>query len=131
MTDQPEKPDMDYLSAAFYAGGKDGVQVAEQWVTTLLDAHANLRENRPPGNPLPNWEDMSHEALARKIVGRLLDAGWKPPTDEERTAAVEWVEEGNRRYDAWWKSLTDAERAECLEYGSKHGEFPAHLRPPR
>lgn len=131
MTDQPEKPDMDYLSAEFYAGGKDGVQVAETWVTTLLDAHANLRENRPPGNPLPNWEDMTHGALARKIVGRLLDAGWRPPSDVERAAAVAWVAACQRRWDRWWNALTPSDQAEFVAHYSEHGEPPSHLRPPK
>lgn len=129
MNDEPEQPDMDYLSASSYADGDDTVRVAQRWVRNLLDAHTSLLDRRGDA-PLPGWEDMTHDALARKILGRLLDAGWRPPSDMEIAAAADWVSKKRRRYDWWWRSLTDDERARFVKHYSEYGEPPSDLRPP-
>lgn len=90
----PEPADLNYLNylaAWCYANGHDPLRVAEMRVTTLLEVHAAITE-RGSATPLPAWSDLSRDALARKIVGDLLDAGWTPP--DEATLAAAWVGSG-------------------------------------
>lgn len=87
-----EKPDMDFLSAAMLAGGRSPIQVAELRVAQLLEVRGILLGREANGHPrLPAWQDLSNDALARKVVGLLMDAGWRPPSDAEVEAAAQWA----------------------------------------
>jgi hypothetical protein len=83
--------DIDYLSAWFYGDGADAIETAEIRVGVILDAWQEVALVRAArGLPqYPGWEDLSPAAIARKVIGYLLDAGWKPPSAEEIAAAVE------------------------------------------
>jgi hypothetical protein len=82
--------DIGFLAASKYAAGKSPIDVAEGSIVTLLTVHTNLLLRAAAGRkPLPAWQDLSFAALARKIVGELLDAGWEPPSDEDIRAAAE------------------------------------------
>jgi hypothetical protein len=49
---------------------------------TVLDEIRAARAEDPHTYPIYVWE-LSPEASARRIIGRLLDAGWTPPADRE------------------------------------------------
>lgn len=75
--------DLDYLSRWGYARGEDPIDVAIKRVATLAEVWTTLQEREANGLArLPAWQDITSAALARKVVGALLDAGWRPPTDE-------------------------------------------------
>lgn len=123
--------DIDYLSAWSYASGNDAVKVAEGAVVTLLDAHRNLVDNRSPGLPaLAPWTDLTHSALARKVIGRLMDAGWRPPTsDEIQSATRHFVEpcdcgHGRRDHVGYGDGTGECEAAgcECAVYAERGWE---------
>jgi hypothetical protein len=80
--DDDEAPgDIDGLDDWAYALGKDPLVYAETSTATLISAHELVIASRAedpatfPGYSL----DLSTEALARRIIGTLMDAGWTPP----------------------------------------------------
>lgn len=88
--------DLGYLSRWSYARGADPIDVAVQGSTTLIEVWVNLQVREANGVPrLPAWQDISHVALARKIVGDLLDAGWSPPSDDVLAEAKRRVNPDN------------------------------------
>ncbi|TAK32284.1 MAG: hypothetical protein EPO40_02875 [Myxococcaceae bacterium] len=73
----------DYLAASAHASGKDPIDWAVLIVGNLLTARATCTGRAERGlPPLPCWPDTSDAAVARKVVGFLLDAGWTPPSTE-------------------------------------------------
>jgi hypothetical protein len=82
--------DIDGLDKVAYEQGRDPIDWATQKTVSFIDAHIDVsvaRLTNPaafPGYCIP----LTFDALARRIVGGLLDAGWTPPAlgDEERTA---------------------------------------------
>jgi hypothetical protein len=66
-----------------YEGGKTGIAIAEQWIVAHLEAIISVREGRAK-NPMafPGYGDGTTEETARRIIARLLDAGWRPPDAE-------------------------------------------------
>ncbi|WP_345624445.1 hypothetical protein [Streptomyces ziwulingensis] len=66
-----------------YAHGRTGIQIAEQWIVSHVDALIAVREGRAK-NPMafPGYGEGTSEETARRIVARLLDAGWRPPDTE-------------------------------------------------
>lgn len=122
--------DIDYATAAWYANGNEPLDVAEQRTALLLEAAEDMAERAARGLPaLPSWPDTGHRAVARKILGLLLDAGWRPPSDEAVQAAVAKVHAEQDRVDAWWATLGEHDRRRAREHYERHGEFPADLRP--
>jgi hypothetical protein len=63
-----------------YAAGHNGIEIAEMWVssyaTALLEVHDGRRTNP---SAFPGFGDGTPEETARRIIARLLDAGWRPP----------------------------------------------------
>jgi hypothetical protein len=73
--------DISYPAQYAYEHGTDPITYAESHVTMLIGVHlgvAAAREENPQSFPIYS-PDVSNEALARRIVGGLLDAGWTPP----------------------------------------------------
>ncbi len=73
--------DIDDLSQAAYGYGQDPLD----WAINLAHAEIHVlttvtaaRKVRPESYPIYVLE-LSPEASARRIVGKLLDAGWTPP----------------------------------------------------
>ena len=66
-----------------YEHGRTGIEIAEQWIVAGIDALLAVREGRAK-NPMafPGYGDGTTEEAARRIVARLLDAGWRPPDTE-------------------------------------------------
>lgn len=66
-----------------YANGMNGLEIAESWITACLHAVFTVRETRAK-NPrtFPDYGDASPEESSRRIMARLLDAGWRPPDTE-------------------------------------------------
>ncbi|MBT2467800.1 hypothetical protein J7E97_07920 [Streptomyces sp. ISL-66] len=71
------------LARLSYEGGGNGLEVAEQWITAHVSAVLAVQKGRAQ-NPLafPGFGDGTPEETARRIVARLLDAGWRPPDTE-------------------------------------------------
>jgi hypothetical protein len=66
-----------------YEHGHTGIEIAEQWITTLIDALHAVRESRAHSPAtFPGFGDATAEETASRIVARLLDAGWRPPDVE-------------------------------------------------
>lgn len=66
-----------------YAHGKTGIEIAEQWIVAHLDALLAVTAGRAD-NPMafPGFGEGTSEETARRIVARLIDAGWRPPDIE-------------------------------------------------
>lgn len=78
------------LALTGYAHGDDGIQIAEQIVTTRIWALLHVRDGRAQ-NPaaFPTYgPDASEECAARRIVACLLDAGWRPPDTDCLNVAI-------------------------------------------
>lgn len=80
---EPEKisGDIDAFASASYAVGMDPIDYAEGMILSVFGVVSIVMAARAEaaasfaGLPL----DMNREAIARHIIGNLLDAGWKPP----------------------------------------------------
>jgi hypothetical protein len=73
--------DIDFLARHAYGLGIDPVDYAEGYVTSAIDVHLNVAASRfeDPATFPGYCLDLTTGALARRIVGILLDAGWTPP----------------------------------------------------
>ncbi|WP_405531574.1 hypothetical protein OG592_27240 [Streptomyces avidinii] len=72
------------LAKVFYRAGRDGLDIAEMWVSSIggaLIEVQNARAVRPEACPQFGPEATPHVA-ARRIIARLLDAGWRPADPE-------------------------------------------------
>ncbi len=118
------------LSAAQYAAGRSPIEVAEVAITSLLLVRDAAARRSPDLPPLPAWPTTDDEALARKIIGGLLDAGWTPPTDTAITEAARRSNTRREQLRQWRESLTDEQRATVLEHYSQTGEYPPACQPP-
>ncbi|MFE9391647.1 hypothetical protein [Streptomyces sp. NPDC006784] len=66
-----------------YQHGKTGIEIAEQWIVAHLDALLSVTTGRTADPAaFPDFGDGSKEETARRIVARLLDAGWRPADTE-------------------------------------------------
>lgn len=80
----PRMANVECLNAQHdYESGKDGIQIAEEWITVSVVALLTVREARAK-NPqtFPGYGEATPEAVARRIVARLIDAGWRPADAE-------------------------------------------------
>jgi len=59
----------------------------------------------------------------------LLDAGWRPPSDEAVAAAAARAAEKTTQFRAWLDGLGDVERLQAMSYYAEHNEFPPGLSP--
>lgn len=72
------------LAKVFYREGRDGLDIAEMWISSIVGALIevqNARAVRPDACPQFGPEATPHVA-ARRIIARLLDAGWRPADPE-------------------------------------------------
>ena len=71
------------LARMGYEHGRNGIEIAQQWIVASLFAFAAVRDGRAKDpTTFPGFGDGSPEETARRIVARLLDAGWRPPDTE-------------------------------------------------
>lgn len=83
----PDDPRMKTVECAVarigYEYGKTGIEIAEQWIVSHVEALITVRDARAE-NPMafPGYGEGAPEETARRIVARLLDAGWRPPDSE-------------------------------------------------
>ena len=73
--------DINALARIQYESGIDPIDFAEGEVTLAIRTHATVALSRAtaPGTFPIYSPDLSLEALARRILGALLDAGWNAP----------------------------------------------------
>ena len=72
------------MAKVFYREGRDGLDIAEMWITSVVAALIevqNARATNPAAHPMFGPEATPHVA-ARRIIARLLDAGWRPADPE-------------------------------------------------
>ncbi|MEU2236130.1 hypothetical protein [Streptomyces vietnamensis] len=84
MSDNPRMSDVVCALAQMgYASCKTGIEIAEGWIVPHVEALLAVREARAK-NPaaFPSYGEGTAEETARRIVARLLDAGWRPPDSE-------------------------------------------------
>ena len=123
--------DIDALSAAAYEGGRDPIDWSVTSITAILTARQTMVTRAENGLPaLAGWHDVSDEAVARKVIGSLLNAGWSPPSDEAVQAAKERSRRNSERFQAWLDSLTPAQRDRAMAHYEQTCEWPLDLRPP-
>lgn len=123
--------DIDHLSGAAYESN-DPIDWATHLVKCLVEARETALKRRSRGlAPLPAWVDTSTEAVARKVLGRLMDAGWRPPADVEVDQATARSRAISARFAEWRSSLTPEEWRRVIAYYSSTNEFPPDLQPPR
>ncbi len=83
----PDDPRMQAVDCAIarvgYEHGKTGIEIAEQWIVAHVDALLAVTADRA-NNPMafPGFGEGTSEETARRIVARLIDAGWRPPDTE-------------------------------------------------
>jgi hypothetical protein len=66
-----------------YAHGRTGIEIAEQWITSHVEALLTVHEARAiDPRMFPGFGDATPQETARRIVARLLDAGWRPADTE-------------------------------------------------
>jgi hypothetical protein len=84
---KPEDPRMQLvvceLARMHYEDGKNGIEIAEGWIVAGVSAVIAVQEGRAK-NPMafPGYGDGTPEEAARRIIARLIDAGWRPPDAE-------------------------------------------------
>ncbi|MDI9885949.1 hypothetical protein QMZ92_16570 [Streptomyces sp. HNM0645] len=69
------------VAQSMYDEGRTGLDVAEMWISSIVGALIEVQNARvlhPGACPQFGPEATPHVA-ARRIVARLLDAGWRPP----------------------------------------------------
>lgn len=72
------------VAQSMYEDGRSGIDVAEMWISSVVAALIevqNARAVNPAAHPQFGPEATPHVA-ARRIIARLLDAGWRPPDSE-------------------------------------------------
>jgi len=66
-----------------YGLGRNGLQIAEGTITTSIEVLIDVLNARAKDpNTFPCCGEASPQDTARRILGRLLDAGWRPPDTE-------------------------------------------------
>ncbi|GGX49259.1 hypothetical protein [Streptomyces noursei] len=66
-----------------YEVGESGIEIAEGWATAAVYAVLAVQEGRAKDpRAFPGFGDGTPEETARRIIARLLDAGWRPPDAE-------------------------------------------------
>ena len=71
--------DLGVLAQIAYAAGITPLDFAEEQVTIQLGVYMTVVTAREELEPLLGTVDVSPGAMARRILGGLLDAGWKAP----------------------------------------------------
>jgi hypothetical protein len=123
--------EMDPFSAAAHALGQDVIDVA----TTLVAAHIRARDmalasrtNDP--DSWPRFGSTDPEVFARRVAADFLNAGWRPPSDDEVAIAAKRSRRDRAEYNAWLESLSEDDFARVSAHVGEHGSWPDDLRPP-
>jgi hypothetical protein len=77
--------DLDGVSEAAYANGMSPLDWSEFIVRNLIETHYTVihgRHHNPASYPAYSIE-LTDDALARRIIGALMDAGWEPRSGKE------------------------------------------------
>lgn len=71
------------LARLGYANGQTGIEIAQKWIVAHLDALIAVHDARAH-DPMtfPGFGDGTTAETARRIIARLLDAGWRPADSE-------------------------------------------------
>ncbi|MGW0034782.1 hypothetical protein ACWDXD_33815 [Streptomyces sp. NPDC003314] len=72
------------VAQSMYEDGRTGLDIAEMWISSVVGALITVQNARavaPDACPQFGPEATPHVA-ARRIIARLLDAGWRPPDAE-------------------------------------------------
>lgn len=86
--------DIDGLPAYQYEIGQDPIDVAIGIAETQLFCRDQVLAGRAESPAaFPAYGSDEAGAIARRIVGDLMGAGWKPPTAEEIKAALDGDDE--------------------------------------
>src|SRR4051794_13245746 len=82
--------DIDALAAAAYAHGQDAIDVAVERVAEMIEVRGTVMKSREesPGT-FPVFGSTDTTAIGRRVVASLLNAGWRPPTDEDVVDAAD------------------------------------------
>ena len=83
------------LAKVFYAEGRDGLDIAEMWISSVIAALIEVQNARhvdPAACPQFGPEATPHVAACR-IIARLLDAGWRPADPDCLTKARQLEED--------------------------------------
>lgn len=123
---------IDHVPAQFYALGEDAIDVAINAAETHIRVRDEVRAGRlfnPESFPVYGSDDPNR--IAARIIGDLLGAGWRPPSDDDVKAAVDDQVASAERYNAWFTGLTNRQRNYAMGYFATHGEFPDDCRPPK
>ncbi|NUQ97865.1 MAG: hypothetical protein HOY79_15360 [Streptomyces sp.] len=69
---------------AMYDDGRTGLDIAAMWIATITSALIHVQNARlDDPQAIPSWgPEATPQVAARRIIGRLLDAGWRPPDPE-------------------------------------------------
>ena len=68
------------LAQMNYADGANGIHIAEGWIAAHVHAVLAVQEGRAKDpRAFPGYGDGTPQETARRIIARLLDAGWRPP----------------------------------------------------
>ena len=123
--------DIDPLAAAAYAHGGDPIDEAVERIATLIEVRDEVLKGRKE-NPasFPGFGSTDIHVIGRRAVASLLNAGWRPPLDDQVEDAANRSREHSARFSQWLDSLTAQQRARAMESYSTTGEFPPDLRPP-
>ncbi|MFC5204589.1 hypothetical protein [Streptomyces kaempferi] len=85
------------VAKSMYEEGRNGIDIAEFWISVCV-AGLIETQNQRAADPaaVPEWgpETTPHFA-ARRIVARLLDAGWTPPDSSCIDSATITADGGN------------------------------------
>lgn len=123
--------DIDPLAAAAYAGGADPIDEAVKRIATLIEVRDEVLRGRKE-NPasFPGFGPTDTSVIGRRAVASLLNAGWRPPPDEQVQDAANQSRGYSTRFRQWLDNLTVEQRARAMDSYSTTGEFPPDLRPP-
>lgn len=68
------------VAQGMYADGSTGLDIAEMWISTIVSALVQVQEaRRDDPAAVPTWgPEATPHVAARRIIARLLDAGWRP-----------------------------------------------------
>lgn len=80
MADNPRMDDVICgLAQMGYANGKNGIEIAEGWIVPYIEALLAVRDGRAKDPAaFPCYGEGTPKETARRIIARLLDAGWRP-----------------------------------------------------
>jgi hypothetical protein len=75
---------VDGIAKVMYSEGSSGLDIAEMWISSIVAALIEVQNARldNPGAVAVWGPEATPHVAARRIIARLLDAGWRPPDDD-------------------------------------------------